>query len=168
MRLALYDLLGAVFAPSDPGSGSRHSDKLFARIRRIIRDGFADPDFGPNEVAVETGISLRYLQKLFSDRGSTCSEFIYALRLDRAAGLVRGRASLGTNQPLAEIAYACGFRDYTHFARKFRHRFGHAPGAHLGEADRAGLACESRTGGHDPADKLPDWTSGPTPLIQSL
>jgi AraC-like DNA-binding protein len=36
------------------------------------------------------------------------------------------------HQPLSEIAYACGFRDYTHFARKFRHRFGHAPGAHSG------------------------------------
>jgi AraC-like DNA-binding protein len=30
---------------------------------------------------------------------------------------------------LSEIAYACGFRDYTHFSRKFRHRFGHSPGA---------------------------------------
>ena len=27
-----------------------------------------------------------------------------------------------------EIAYACGFRDYTHFARKFRRRFGYPPG----------------------------------------
>jgi hypothetical protein len=26
MRLALYDLVGALFAPSDPGVGSRHSD----------------------------------------------------------------------------------------------------------------------------------------------
>jgi AraC family transcriptional regulator, positive regulator of tynA and feaB len=26
------------------------------------------------------------------------------------------------------IAYACGFRDYTHFARKLRDRFGQAPG----------------------------------------
>jgi AraC-like DNA-binding protein len=40
------------------------------------------------------------------------------------------RASLGTSQPLSEIAYACGFRDYhTHFARKFRQRFGYSPGA---------------------------------------
>jgi AraC-like DNA-binding protein len=37
-------------------------------------------------------------------------------------------ASLGTSQPLSEIAFACGFRDYTHFARKFRHRFGYSPG----------------------------------------
>jgi AraC-like DNA-binding protein len=130
---ALYDLVGALFAPSDPWVGSRHSDMLFKRIRGIVEDGFADPDFGPNEVAAETGISLRYLQQLFTQRGSTCSEFIYSLRLDHAARLVNRRASLGTNQPLSEIAYACGFRDYTHFARKFRHRFGHPPGAHSRE-----------------------------------
>jgi AraC-like DNA-binding protein len=131
-------LVGALFAPSEPWVGSRHSDTLFKRIRGIMEDSFADPNFGPNEVAAETGISLRYLQKLFTERSSTCSDFIYSLRLDHAACLVSRRALLGTNQPLSEIAYACGFRDYTHFARKFRHRFGHAPGAHSGEPDGAG------------------------------
>ena len=47
-----------------------------------------------------------------------------------AAHLLHRRALLGTGQPLSEIAYVCGFRDYTHFARKFRRRFGHPPGAH--------------------------------------
>ena len=138
LRLALYDLVGALFAPSEPSVGTRHSDRLFKRIRGIIEDGFADPDFGPHEVAAEAGISLRYLQKLFTERGSTCSEFIYALRLDHAARLLNRRASLRTNQPLNEIAYVCGFREYTHFARKFRHRFGHTPGAHSGALDGAG------------------------------
>ena len=73
---------------------------------------------------------MRYLQKLFTAHGSTCSEFIYSLRLDHAAHLLHRRTSLATSQPLSEIAYACGFRDYTHFARKFRQRFGHSPGAH--------------------------------------
>jgi AraC-like DNA-binding protein len=49
--------------------------------------------------------------------------------LDHAARLLHRRTLLGTNQPLSEIAYACGFRDYTHFARRFRHRFGYSPGA---------------------------------------
>ena len=129
MQLAVYDLLGALFAPPEPLADSRHTDRLFARIRDVIKDGFADPDFGPREVAAVGGISLRYLQKLFTARGSTCSEFIYSLRLDHATRLLHRRASLGTNQPLSEIAYACGFRDYTHFARKFRHRFGYSPGA---------------------------------------
>ena len=130
MQMTVYDLLGALFGPSDPWLVSRHADKLFARIRGIINDGFADPDFGPCEVATEAGISLRYTQKLFTERNSTCSDFIYSVRLDHAARLLSRRASLGTSQPLSEIAYACGFSDYTHFARKFRRRFGHPPGAH--------------------------------------
>ena len=101
---------------------SSRTDPLFARIRGVIKDRFADPDFGPLEVAAETGISLRYVQKLFAERGSTCSELVYSIRLDHAAHLLLRRASLDTGQPLSEIAYACGFRDYTHFARKFRHR----------------------------------------------
>jgi AraC family transcriptional regulator, positive regulator of tynA and feaB len=138
MQLAVYDLVGALFAPSDSLSRSRSSDKLFTRICGVIRDGFSNPDFGPCEVAAETGISLRYVQKLFTERGFACSEYIYWLRLDHAAHLLRRRSLLGTGQPLSEIAYACGFRDYAHFARKFRHRFGDAPGAHAGRGQTAG------------------------------
>jgi AraC family transcriptional regulator, positive regulator of tynA and feaB len=130
MRLVVYDLVGALFAPTDQSCGSRHADKLFARIRGVIKQGYADPDFGPAEAAARTGISLRYLHKLFTQRGSTCAELIYSLRLDHAARLLGRRESLRNAQPLSEIAYACGFHDYTHFARKFRRRFGHPPGAH--------------------------------------
>jgi AraC family transcriptional activator of tynA and feaB len=107
---------------------SRHTDKLFARVCGIIKDRFADPDISPSEVAAEMGISLRYLQSLFTDHGSTCSHYISSLRLDHAAHLIGRRASMKTGQPLAEVAYACGFRDYTYFARGFRRRFGTTPG----------------------------------------
>src|SRR6201992_4195332 len=127
MRLVVYDLLGALFAPPAP-VGSRHTDKLFGRVCSIIKDRFADPDISPREVAAEMGISLRYLQSLFTDRGSTCSHYISSLRLDHAAHLIKRRASMKTGQPLSEIAYASGFRDYTHFARSFRRRFGETPG----------------------------------------
>jgi AraC-like DNA-binding protein len=128
MHLVVYDLLGALFAPPAP-VGSRHNDKLFARVCGTIKDRFADPDISPREVAAETGISLRYLQKLFTARGLTCGHYISSLRLDHAAQLIERRASMKTGQPLSDIAYACGFRDYTHFARGFRQRFGTAPGA---------------------------------------
>jgi AraC-like DNA-binding protein len=133
MHLAVYDLVGALFAPSDPWPVSRHADKLFTRVCGICKEGYADPDFGPGEVAAKAGISLRYLQKLFTQRGSTCGEFIYSLRLDHAARLLHRRAFLATNQPVSEIAYASGFRDYTNFARKFRHRFGRSPSAYAGD-----------------------------------
>ena len=130
MQLVVYDLVGALFAPSEQSCGSRHADKLFARVRGVIKAGYADPDFGPAEAAARAGISLRYLHKLFMQHGSTCTELIYSLRLDHAARLLGRREWLRNAQPLSEIAYACGFRDYTHFARKFRRRFGHPPGAH--------------------------------------
>jgi AraC family transcriptional activator of tynA and feaB len=133
MRLAIYDLVGALFSPTNPMPVSRHADMLFKRICDLIKDNFADPNFGPCEVAAEAGISLRSLQKLFTARNSTCSHFIYSLRLDHAARLLHRRKFLGTGQPVSEIAYACGFRDYTNFARKFRRRFGHSPASHAGD-----------------------------------
>ena len=129
MPLAIYDLVGAQFAPSDPMPF--YSARLFDRVCNIIRDRFSDPDLGPCEVAAEAGISLRYLQKLFTARNSTCTNFIHSIRLDHAARLLQRRASLNTRQSISEIAYASGYGDYTHFARKFRRRFGHAPGAHV-------------------------------------
>jgi AraC family transcriptional activator of tynA and feaB len=138
MQLAVYDLVGALFAPSDPRFLPRGSDKLFQRICAVIKDGLSDPDFGPAEVAAETGVSLRYVQKLLTERGTTCSEFIYSSRLDHAAHLIHRRALLGTGEPLSEIAYACGFRDYAHFARRFRKRFGYSPGDHTDGSVRAG------------------------------
>jgi AraC family transcriptional activator of tynA and feaB len=128
MPLVVYDLLGAMFAPPAP-LGSRHNDKLFMRACSIIKNRFADPDISPREVAAEAGISLRYLQKLFTVRGSTCRHHICSARLDHAARLIERRALTKTGQPLSDVAYACGFRDYTHFARGFRKRFGSAPGA---------------------------------------
>jgi AraC-like DNA-binding protein len=128
MPLAVYDLLGAQFAPSE--ATSLYSEKLFRRVCNIIKDQFSDHTLGPSEVAAEAGISLRYLQKLFTARNSTCNQYIHSLRLDHAARLLHRRALLSTSQPISEIAYASGYGDYTNFARKFRRRFGQAPGAH--------------------------------------
>jgi AraC family transcriptional regulator, positive regulator of tynA and feaB len=129
MQLVVYDLLGALFAPSDPPSlHSRHGNNLFKRVRSVLEKRFTDPDFGPAEAAAEVGISLRYLQKLFTQRRTTCTESIYSLRLNHAARLLDRRALLRAGEPLSAIAYACGFNDYTHFARKFRQRFGYSPG----------------------------------------
>jgi AraC family transcriptional regulator, positive regulator of tynA and feaB len=138
MRLVVYDLLGALFAPSDPSPlPSRRANNLFMRVRGVVKNRFADADFGPAEAATELGISLRYLQKLFNQRGTTCTEYIYSLRLNHAARLLDCRALLRASEPLSAIAYACGFNDYTHFARKFRQRFGYSPGARSGAPGRA-------------------------------
>jgi AraC family transcriptional activator of tynA and feaB len=153
MQLAVYNLLGALFAPPDsPSLSSGHANKLFMRIRGLIKDRFADPDFGPPEAASAAGISLRYLQKLFTQRGFTCTEFIYSLRLNHAARLLDRRKLLSISEPISAIAYDCGFRDYTHFSRKFRDRFGYSPGAHSEARGRASSATVRLD-----ADKSASW-----------
>jgi AraC family transcriptional activator of tynA and feaB len=132
MQLAICDLVGTLLASSDLLSFSSHIEKMFARVCNIVKGHFSDPDIRPCDVASEAGISLRYLQKLFTARGTTCSRFIQSLRLDQAARLLRLRKSTNSGQPLVEIAYVCGFQDYPHFARTFRGRFGHSPGAEAG------------------------------------
>jgi AraC family transcriptional regulator, positive regulator of tynA and feaB len=143
MQLAVYDLLGALLAPADAAPGSLHSDRLFERVREVIKGRFADPDFGPCEIAVEVGISLRYLQKLFTKRGCTCSGFIQSTRLDHAARSILRRSSMKSGEPLSAIAYACGYRDYKNFARAFRQRFGHPPGVHV-QGDDANPVRDAR------------------------
>jgi AraC-like DNA-binding protein len=130
MQLAICDLLGVLFARPDDErqASSRHAERLFARVCSVVKDGFADPDLTPSAVAAAAGISLRYLQKLFTKRCTTCGQFIHAMRLDYAARLLQRRAVCGTKRPLSDIAFEAGFRDYKFFSSKFRQRFGCGPG----------------------------------------
>jgi AraC family transcriptional activator of tynA and feaB len=128
MQLTVYDLLGALFAGTHPSPVSDRTQALFDRACEIIKGSYADPELGPSEVAVEAGVSLRYLQMLFTARGSTCTHYIQAVRLDHALRLLQVRNQLNTGQPLSQIAYSCGFRDYNYFGRAFRQRFKCAPG----------------------------------------
>jgi AraC family transcriptional regulator, positive regulator of tynA and feaB len=130
MNLAVLDLVGALFSDPSSVSVSAHTDKLFDRASAIIRSRFCDPDFGPADVAAEMGISSRYLQTLFTARGTTCGQVIRSSRLNYAASLLLRRAQMKSAYPLNEVAYACGFHDYSYFARAFRQGFGHPPGSH--------------------------------------
>jgi AraC family transcriptional regulator, positive regulator of tynA and feaB len=141
MKLVVFDLVGALFSDPSSVSISPYTDKLFGRASDIIRSRFCDPDFGPVDVAVEMGISLRYLQSLFTARGTTCGQLIRSNRLNYAASLLRRRAQMRSASPLTEVAYACGFRDYVYFARMFRRQFGHPPGIYKSDDGIVPLAA---------------------------
>jgi AraC family transcriptional regulator, positive regulator of tynA and feaB len=143
MRLAVFDLVGALFSGPAPASITPYSDKLYSRACDIVRDRFKKPDFGPFELAAEMGISLRYLQTLFAERGSTCGKFIQSSRLDYAINLLRRRALLGNTLGLREIAHSSGFLDYNHFARLFRRRYGRSPSAQAQQANISSIGNHS-------------------------
>jgi AraC-like DNA-binding protein len=128
LQHAIFNMIGALFGQSELPSHFSQSDKLFLRLCSIVKRHFADPNVGPTEIAAEAGISLRYLQKLFAMRGTTYGHFIKSYRLNHAADILEGRSAMQTKLPLTEIARACGYRDYAHFARNFRTRYGQTPG----------------------------------------
>lgn len=95
------------------------------RAERFIRDRLKDPELGPQAVAEAGGISLRYLQGLFRDAGTSVHAYIRDCRLDRCA---EDLAEAANPRSIAEIGYRWGFADQSHFSKQFRARFGRTPG----------------------------------------
>jgi AraC family transcriptional regulator, positive regulator of tynA and feaB len=146
LQLAIYNLVGSLFSMDDLPRHFSQNDKLFLRVCAIIKHHFANPDIGPGEVAAEAGISLRYLQKIFAMRNTTSGRFLKTLRLNHAASMLHHRSETIARPCLTEIAISCGYRDYAHFARDFRARYGQPPGAFSrtairSRADRLPTAC---------------------------
>ncbi|HEY7890380.1 MAG TPA: AraC family transcriptional regulator [Steroidobacteraceae bacterium] len=98
---------------------------LRQRLLRAIRGGLSDPDLSPTAVAAGHHVSVRALHYAFAAAGTTFVEELMLARLQRARELLadpRMRA-----MPVIEVAARCGFTDPSHFARRFRRRFGIAP-----------------------------------------
>ena len=77
------------------------------------------------QVAAACGLSVGHFSRAFRrSTGLAPHAWLLQLRVDRAMPLLRQR-----NQPLSEIAVACGFVDQSHFTRVFVQRVGLTPGA---------------------------------------
>jgi AraC-like DNA-binding protein len=71
------------------------------------------------------GISPRYLQRLMASSGTSFTERVNELRLQRAFELLT--ESLASAQRISDVALEVGFSDVSHFNRLFRARFGDSP-----------------------------------------
>jgi AraC-like DNA-binding protein len=108
----------------------RHARQVFAetlmtRIRAFTRLHLADPDLGPEVIAAAHGISTRQLYKLCNDAGLSLEQWIINERLQQ----VRHELTQPHRQhiPIAAVARGWGFRDPTHFTRRFKARYGMTP-----------------------------------------
>lgn len=106
---------------------SAHARDLH-RAQQAIAAQLHDPDFSVVDVAAELGMSVRYLQKLFSEAGTTPRAWLYLARLERARTML-----LTTDATLTEVSCAVGFSDVSHFSRSFRQRFAASPGEYRRE-----------------------------------
>lgn len=104
-----------------------------ARLQDIlaeIRAGFTNPGFSPDDIARKFRVTPRYVQTLLQEAGSSFTERVLELRLQRArATLVDPRSD---RMKIGEIAEACGFNEIPYFNRCFRRRFGASPTQYRG------------------------------------
>ncbi len=96
--------------------------KAISRAVNHVRQNYAQ-DISVRELAGLTGLSVRQLERKFKAAfGVTPQRFLIKTRL-----LAACRALRQTAQGMAEIAFACGFRDPSAFAHHFRMNQGMSP-----------------------------------------
>ncbi|MBB5915604.1 AraC-like DNA-binding protein [Nocardia transvalensis] len=116
-------LISAAGGPGD--ATTLPADLLLDQIGEYIHRHLADPDLGPADLARAHHISVRYLYKLCARADLSPQQWIIERRLDRVR---RALASPRLrDRPIATIAQQCGFRDPSHFARRFRSAYGMTP-----------------------------------------
>ena len=104
-----------------PGMRGAHLQEALS----LIESSYDNPAFSAPQLAAKLGLTQRYVQDLLHETGSTFSERVLELRLQKA------RVMLGDSRhdrlKISDIAYASGFNEVSYFNRCFRRRFGAAP-----------------------------------------
>lgn len=107
---------------------------LFNQLVRTLQNRLHEADLSPLAVAAEHGICPRSVHYAFAKFQTTFVERLMEMRLARAREMLSDAHLLGL--PIAEVAARCGFADPSHFARRFRRRFGQSPLQFRGSAAR--------------------------------
>ncbi|WP_410876964.1 helix-turn-helix domain-containing protein [Nocardia sp. A7] len=101
------------------------SEIMLAEIRAYVRRHLADPELDAARIARALNISVRYLYKICAAADYRLARSIIGERLDRI------RDDLASPElrhvSIAAIAFRWGFRDASHFTRRFRATYGVTP-----------------------------------------
>lgn len=127
--LCADQLGGAVALAFGPvkSENSAHCQKLYRRVQETLKGLAHDPDLEAKDVADALSISPRYLYKVLARENTTYCQELMRIRLNRAVHMLRDRRF--DKVSVAEIAWRSGFRDPSHFSKRFRQSFGCPPGA---------------------------------------
>lgn len=122
------DQIGAMLALAagkNAAPMTRHGGSLLRRLTRTIEEQSFDPVIDPAAIAAAHGISKRYLHLVLAQGSASFGAVLIESRLKRAKALLEDRRFAGIS--IADIAWRSGFSNPSHFARRFRQRFGIAP-----------------------------------------
>jgi AraC family transcriptional regulator, positive regulator of tynA and feaB len=96
---------------------------LYERAQAFIHEHLRDPDLSIDQISAALGCTKRYLHMLFSERGTTVSDYIWHARLQNC----RQELEANGGKTITDVAFSWGFSSSSHFSRVFRNYFGIAP-----------------------------------------
>ena len=100
-------------------------ETLYLRVLSYAHRHLADPDLGAERLAAEHFVSVRYLYKLFAERGVSLASWIRSHRLEACHTEF---SCVATEPPsIATVARRCGFTDMASFRRAVRDEYGESP-----------------------------------------
>jgi AraC-like DNA-binding protein len=123
----VYDLMALAIGATGEGRDiARGRGVRAARLESIKAELVRDATLPIDEIARRQGVTPRYVQILFEEHGTTFGEFVTERKLDTARAMLHSPRYAAWS--IAGIAFEAGFRDLSHFNRRFRRRFGATPG----------------------------------------
>ncbi|PYE43018.1 AraC family transcriptional regulator [Rhizobium sp. PP-F2F-G20b] len=121
----LWTVLETAHAFSNGKVRSAYHTAVRTRVSQYIETHLHDPELCPTGISREMGMSLRQLNRLFEGDANTLASLILTRRLQKC------RADLARPGPfpknVSDIAFNWGFRNLSHFSKRFRDEFGISP-----------------------------------------
>jgi AraC-like DNA-binding protein len=128
VRDHVVDLIALVVGTAGDANEAAMAGGFRAALLQAIKsyiESNLDGKLSVESVAGAHRLSVRKVQRLFEDEGTTLTEFIRNQRLLRAHGMLTNVSF--AHRQIADIAFEAGFGDLSNFNRLFRRRFGASP-----------------------------------------
>jgi AraC-like DNA-binding protein len=121
----VMQLVSAAVTPllRDPPASSTYQAGVLQRVKQHVEQNLGNDALCLQSVAEAVRLSPRYINKLFEAEETSLMRWIWSRRLQRA----RAALESGGQRTISELAYACGFKNLSHFSRSFRERYRCAP-----------------------------------------
>jgi AraC-like DNA-binding protein len=116
-------LVGAV----DGTNGGRDvlEQTLITQIRVYVHQHLRDPALNADSVAVALAVSRRHLFRVCTNADFSLEQYIIGKRLENIKSDLA--SPIGRSRTIGAVAYSWGFKDPTHFTRRFRAAYGLLP-----------------------------------------
>jgi AraC-like DNA-binding protein len=121
----LLELVRVLMADPAGRTQRRSAQAIVHRAQRHIESHVGDRELDIAAIADAVHLSPKHLQRLFQAQGTSLMRYVWQIRLERAAQLLRNAGTQG--EAIHDIAARCGFTTAAHFSRAFKQRYGESP-----------------------------------------